>query len=54
MMELDYENRDYPGEITGKAVRKWSNGANVNNLAGVDYEGTPEDFVGLGVDPTSL
>lgn len=48
---LELENLDLPGEITGKGLRVWNRGDNVNNLAGMHYEGTPADFLGEGIDP---
>lgn len=45
------ENRADTGEITGKGLRRWYNGVNVNNLPGDHCEGTAEDFAGLGTNP---
>jgi hypothetical protein len=50
-MELDHENRDGVGEITGKGLRVYDRGVNVNELPGDHYEGTPDDFAGNGIDP---
>jgi len=45
------ENVSEPGEITGRGLRRWDDGENRNDLAGLHYEGTPDDFMGLGVSP---
>jgi hypothetical protein len=48
---MQIENSIYPGEITGRGLRKWDNGKNLNNLPGTHYEGSAADFAGNGVSP---
>ena len=48
---MQIENFADTGEITGKGLRAWNNGKNLNNLPGTHYEGTAADFAGVSPLP---
>ena len=44
--DMDVQNMIGPGEITGSAFRRWSNGRAFGSAAGDHYTGTAQQFVG--------